>query len=436
MVGGRHGTRLVVVVEEVVLPVVGPVVGGTFAAVAGISLPVVHHVVEDGHGALLGGHVVVVDAGVAAVVMRQEVVVVGGVVAAPDAAITVGALVVDGVAEAFRNDVPLEGEILHPVEGSALVGAPAHGAMVDDDLLVFVVVVAHHLHGVVFRLFLIAHPAADETDDHVAGADAEGVVLQADTVTGGALAGDGQVSPRDVQLLLQGDGAGHVEDDGQRPIRFFDAVPEGALRAVVLQGGHVVDFAATAAGGVHAAALGAGEGAGDAVLFHRGNGELLIVLAGRRGGRFGVHRSIRAGVDPGHGRSAARVHGLDAELVIRRLGQAGDRRVAGADTPLIDFGAVFLEFPGVGSRALHRIPLELQAGFRLLVQLHVRGGGRGLGGVGSDDRILLLTAAGGQKQGSEGHQGQFFSHSFSYSREAQMKGPTPFGSFSMIFSLM
>ena len=112
MVGGRHGTRLVVVVEEVVLPVIGSVVGGTLAAVAGIPLPVVHDVVEDGHGALLMRHVVMVDTRVPAVVVSQQVVVIGGIGAAPDSAVAVSTLAVSSVIKAFADGTPLHGEVV------------------------------------------------------------------------------------------------------------------------------------------------------------------------------------------------------------------------------------------------------------------------------------------------------------------------------------
>ena len=201
----------------------------------------------------------------------------------------------------------------------------------------------------------------------------------------------------------------------------------------------MIDLAATAAGGVHTAALRAREGTGNAVLLRFGDGEIGIILVGRSGG--GIHRvhgAFRAGVGPGHGGGAAGIDGLHAELVVRGLGQAVDRGIARTGSSFLHFGAVLLEFPGIGSRARHVVPLELEAGFRGFVQFQVRGGGRRRHRGRRIHRIVLLTAAGDQEKAGKGQEGQFFSHYCfcSYSRDAQMKGPMPFGSFSIIFSWM
>jgi hypothetical protein len=44
------------------------------------------------------------------------------------------------------------------------VGTPAHGAMVDDDVMMVA-----SPQSIIFRLFLVAHTAADKTDDNIIG---------------------------------------------------------------------------------------------------------------------------------------------------------------------------------------------------------------------------------------------------------------------------
>ena len=417
------------------------------AAVGAVVAPVVDHVVAEVHIPAAGGILVIlidvrmVDAGVAAVVMGQDVMMERGVLAAPETAITVVPLRMQlAVLHGFRNQAPLEGEVLVSVERGGLVDAPAHGAVVQDHVVQVAApdaVFAIGLAGLDLRRGprgFVAQAETDETDDDIGSLQVHRIVLEADPVARGRLARDRQVALGNLEVGLQLDDAGHVEDDGAGA-GLVHGPAEGSLRTGVLQRGHVIDLAAAAAGGVHAAALGAREGAGDAILLHGRDGEIGIELVGRRGGRIGIDGPVRTGVDPGHGGRAAGVHSLHAEPVVRRFRQAGDGGIAGAGRSLLHFCAVFLEFPGVGSRPFHRVPLELQAGFRRLVQFQVCRSRRGLGGVRHDNGILL-PAAGGQKQGCQGQQGQFFLHSFSYSREAQMKGPTPFGSFSTIFSLI
>ena len=109
LVGGRSG--LVIVADEV-----------ERAALSGIAAvdraPVVEHIV-DYLGLLVLRHAGVAAAaetGGTAGVMCDQVVVEGCGSAAPDAAVAVLALAVDGVGEALADDAPLHGEILIVIE--------------------------------------------------------------------------------------------------------------------------------------------------------------------------------------------------------------------------------------------------------------------------------------------------------------------------------
>ena len=249
--GGGRRTGLVVVVHEVV--------AASFAGIASVGgAPVVEDVVAQVHPFVVrtAREAAAAEAGRTALVVGHEVVVEAGAFASPDASVAVAALAVDGVGEAFAEDAPLHGEVLVAVEGRAFVRAPAHAAMVDDDVLLVA-----SPHGVVFGLVLVAHAAADEADDDVVGLHHERVVLQADAVAGGGLSGDGDVAVLYLKCLFQLDDARDVEYDDAGP-----CLPEAGTErafAVVVQVGHVVDGSAPSAGGGEACvAFGAGKGGG------------------------------------------------------------------------------------------------------------------------------------------------------------------------------
>ena len=177
----------------------------------------------------------------------------------------------DGICQALANDAPLEGEIAVVVERGTLVGAPTHGTMVDDD----VAVMFETIHRIVAFLFDVSpHARADETDNHVVGRHAEGVVFQANAVARSCLSGDGEVAVVDFQRLSQFDNAAHGKHDGARPF-LADGPAERAFRAVVGQRSHRGDLDPGTARGVFSRPVGTGKGG------HRrtvGHGIILQIL--------------------------------------------------------------------------------------------------------------------------------------------------------------
>ncbi len=324
MTAGRNRTGFVVVAHKVVFPVVISGIAGTFTTVAGVAAPVVHHIVGDGYGALLVGNIVVVQAWIAAVVVGQEVVMVSGIRATPDATVPVIALSVHGGAKALGDNIPGEGKVFHAIERGAFVGTPANGAVVDNNFLERIAVFVHYLHGVVLGLLLVPHPAADETDNDVAGMNPERVILQADTVAGGGLTGNGEISLLDLQLFLKRDGSGHVKNNGERALGILNAIAERTLGVVVVQGRHMVNLAPAAAGGEHAAAFCTRESTGHAVLFRCRNAEFLIGNLGVSGICTGVYRIFlpcRFGLKGSTGALAVPHYGKYRELIRGSFGE-------------------------------------------------------------------------------------------------------------------
>ena len=120
------GTGLVVVVHDV------HVHGLT--AVAAVATVVVEHVVAHVHALVELGGVARTKARHAALVVGHQVVVEGGAAATPVAAVAMAAFRVAGILQALGHEAPLHGGVLVAIDGEALVDAPAHRAVVDDDV--------------------------------------------------------------------------------------------------------------------------------------------------------------------------------------------------------------------------------------------------------------------------------------------------------------
>ena len=122
------------------------------------------------------GNVVVVNTGIATVMVGQQVVMITRMRTTPDAAISVRALIMNGISQALGDNVPLEGKVFHAIERRTLVGTPADGAMVNNDFLERITILVHYLHGIVLGLLLVTHTATDKAHNHVTGMNAEGIV--------------------------------------------------------------------------------------------------------------------------------------------------------------------------------------------------------------------------------------------------------------------
>ena len=92
--------------------------------------------------------------------------------------------------EGLGDDAPLHGEVGVAIEGSALVNAPTHGAMVDHDIVVVLT-----LESVVsVGGYPIAQTEAEELDNDILQAtEHERIVRQGDAITGSRLSSDGDI---------------------------------------------------------------------------------------------------------------------------------------------------------------------------------------------------------------------------------------------------
>ena len=338
-----------------------------------------------------------VDARVAAIVMGQEIVVIRRVFSSPDAAVTVGSLLVDGLAQAFRNDIPLEAEVLHPIEGRALIRAPAHRAVVNHYIGVGAVPV-EYLHGIVFRLGLVAHAAADEADYHVARRNLEGIVLQADSIPRSRLSGDGHVSLGDGELAAELDDTGHIEH--YRALAALGKAIAERAGAAVAEVGYMIDAAPAASGGIHPAAFRTRERTCGLVFLNGRNLELGIHGIGH--GRARSDRIIRIvgiirrlpclNVYCEHLAPLAEHiagEGAHLELIAAPLRELVDDDVGVLCGGRLHRGAAFLEFPLIILCSRDRIP-DHDCGMRGLgIDLEA---GRGIQAGVSSASVFFFTA--------------------------------------------
>ena len=185
-VGRTSGPGFVVVVDNVHFH--------AFATVASVSSEVVYHVVAHVHAfvKLCGG--TRTETWRTACVMCNEIVVERSARSAPVASVAMVAFGVTRVYETLRYDAPLQGGILVAKERTALVNAPAHGAMVYHDAFLI-----HASEGIpsvctVFQYVFVAKTEAHIAYDDIVAFHANGIVGYADTVTGCSLAGNGGVA--------------------------------------------------------------------------------------------------------------------------------------------------------------------------------------------------------------------------------------------------
>ena len=375
------------------------------------------------------------------VMVGKQVVMEGGVLAPPDTSITMGTLLMSGIAQALSQDAPLQGEVLILVERGTFIHRPAHGAMVQDDIIVATAPDGVLLCAVAFRILDgVAKAETDETDNDIGGLDVCRIIFQADTVSGSRLTGNGDIPLIDFQYRLKSDFTGNVENDGASS--GLAERPSKRPFTGIIQIGHMIDLSAPAAGRVHAAALGAREGARDAIFFRSRDQQVLIGL-GRLGTRTRrrIDGTLRARIDGTFSGDIAlsavirRPQAAYAETVVGRLLQAVHLHVSGAHAPLFHFFTALVQSPLIARRVLHRIPLESQRSLGGCVQVHAcRSSGIRrlfrLHGFG-------IPAGGDQRQRTRGHQDiRQSSHFISYSSAAQISGPIPFGSLLTTRSLM
>src|SRR5690349_7104606 len=115
---------------------------------------------------------------------------------APDAAIPMVFIIfiacfkMIAVVQWFRNKIPLQGGAIAVVNGESFVGAPAHGAMIDDDVsavrsakCVIAAIAIDHAALLIF----IAHAKTQVANDDIITGQVYRVIGQTNTIAGRSL---------------------------------------------------------------------------------------------------------------------------------------------------------------------------------------------------------------------------------------------------------
>ena len=122
------------------------------------------------------------------------------------------ALLVTGGVEAFADDGPLHGDILRFCDREGFINGPGGGDVIDDDVFGLVDPERIALHGGTFE---VAGAEAYIADDDVVGSvDDGGESGNGYAISRGGLAGECEKRFVDVEVAVERDGAGEIEDDG------------------------------------------------------------------------------------------------------------------------------------------------------------------------------------------------------------------------------
>src|SRR5690554_635091 len=161
---GRSG--LIIVVYHIVT--------ATLSGITVVGAPIEQHIVAKVHQLFIGqvGIAAATKTWYTTVVMHQKIVVKTRLFTAPNAHVTMPTLVVHRITKTLGKQTPLHGKIVVVVERRSLIGGPAHGTMIQDNILP-----APPPDGIVLRRLFVAHSKAQKTNNKIAGIYLHRVVL-------------------------------------------------------------------------------------------------------------------------------------------------------------------------------------------------------------------------------------------------------------------
>src|SRR5690554_4933866 len=178
--------------------------------------------------------------------MHEQVIQKRGIASSPYSPIPMCTFIVGRKAQALGEDAPLQGEVLVVIKRGAFVGGPTYRAVVDHD--VFPAVCPKSIF--ISRDFSVAHPKAEEADNHVVCLNLHGVVGQGDTPARCRLPRQGEVSLADSELAGKVDGAAHLENDDARSLPVH-RVAQRPGETVILEGSHFDYLSPSSSRGIH-----------------------------------------------------------------------------------------------------------------------------------------------------------------------------------------
>ena len=171
----------------------------------------------------------------------------------PDSPVAMPAFGVSCRTEAFGNKTPLHGEILPAIYRTGLINGPADGTMINHHILA-----VHAAQSVRLTSALIAYTETQVTDNHIFRINRNRATGYADTLSGGSLAGNSQVTIHYTQATVQKDCSRHIKYNGTCPL-LHHGMTQCSLPGAILQGRDMIHLAATSAGSVTSKTFGTGK---------------------------------------------------------------------------------------------------------------------------------------------------------------------------------
>src|SRR5689334_12419371 len=112
--------------------------------------------------------------------VRQQVMVEGSTLSAPYTRVSMIAFGIYGVIQAFTENRPLQRKVLYIVESTCFIYGPAHGAMIEN----YIVVIAFEgIGSIIYHSFCIAQPESYVADNDIAGLHGNRILCNAYTIT-------------------------------------------------------------------------------------------------------------------------------------------------------------------------------------------------------------------------------------------------------------
>ncbi len=136
--------------------------------------------------------------------------------------------------KAFAKDAPLQCKILDIVERTRFVDRPAHGAMVDHDIMVIARI---GIERIIDDAIGIAETETNITEDNVAAFDGSCILTDTDTVARRRLPGNGEAVFLDLQCAVEINRSRYLEYDGA--VTLANGIAQ-ATGAGVVEVGHFI----------------------------------------------------------------------------------------------------------------------------------------------------------------------------------------------------
>ncbi|MPM62736.1 hypothetical protein SDC9_109613 [bioreactor metagenome] len=144
--------------------------------------------------------------------MRNQIVMKTGIFATPQPSVTMCAFRMTCVIERFGNITPLQGKIIVGIKRCTFIDTPAHGAMIDNNIILI-----SAPNGIAFiGEYFVAQSETHETDNHITCTDLHFIITQANAITRSCLTCNRYISLRYIQSAFKDNNTRNFKKNGPR----------------------------------------------------------------------------------------------------------------------------------------------------------------------------------------------------------------------------